>query len=304
MARTPTGSRSIPAPARSGELSIARRRQNPKEKSQLRASLVKPSHDPRNLEETKLVLSGTLVALRASLKLIGGDVSAAKSDQDAPARPDLARFDCYACHHELQADYGASWRQRRRRDGSPGRLMPSEWPVVLVPLAIDAAERQSPDFGEKPLQMHLSTLTDAVRMHPFAKPEAIARAAGDFANWIDSRLERLDRATIDDSSARRLLERLGKIAVDEVPDYDSARQIAWAFRTIYHESTPENKRDPRVETELAGLETALQLNLPPPRTAKSIVEASLPDRLRSAAQFEPAPFQAHFRRITNYLRRR
>ena len=216
---------------------------------------------------------------------------------------DFAQFDCYACHHDLQAANGASWRQRRRTDGSPGRPMPSEWPLVLVPLGIAATAAETAAAESDQFRRHQSALNHGFKIKPFGDAETTAKASRDFVNWIDSVLDRLQRATIDDRDAHGFLVRLGEIASERVPDYSSARQLAWAFRIIYDESTPKTRRDPKIEAELAELEFELALNLPPMRS-QSLIEASLPDRLRSAAKFDPESFQAHFRRITAQLTRR
>jgi len=275
--------------------------QNLKEKSRERASLLKPAPDLRNLEETKFALVGGLVALRESLTLLAQEAAASKPAPVGAAWPDFARFDCYACHHELRAGDGASWRQLRRRASSPGRPMPPEWPLALVRLGIGAAEAQTAAAGEDRFRQHLAALYDGVRMRPFGEPETTAKAAGDIVTWIDSLLGHLNHAVIDDRQARQLLERLCEIALETIPDDSSARQIAWAFRVIYHESTPKDKRDPKIEADIAELESALALNLPPARQ-QALIEASLPDRLRSAADFDPASFQAHFRRINAQVR--
>jgi hypothetical protein len=277
--------------------------QNLREKSRERTSLLKPAPDPRSLEETKLVLAGELVALRESLKLLAQEAAASKPAPIGAAWPDFARFDCYACHHELRADDGASWRQLRRRDGFPGRPTPPEWPLVLVQLGMDAAGAQTAAAEEDRFRRHLAALNDAILVRPFGEQEPIAKAADELVKWVDSLLERVSHAIIDDTKARRLLVELGEIALQTIPDYNSARQIAWAFRVIYWESTPEDKRDPKIETELAGLESDLALNLPPARK-QALIEDSLPDRLRSAAVFDPASFQARFRRMNAHLMRR
>jgi hypothetical protein len=100
--------------------------------------------------------------------------------------------------------------------------------------------------------------------------------------------------------ARTLLDRLCKLAAGRNPDYDSARQIAWAFRVIYREAVPEGRRDPEIESALAALESELDLDLPPARKQEQI-ETALPDRLKKAAEFNPASFQEHFKQIAGRL---
>ncbi len=276
--------------------------QNVNEKSPERVSLMKPAPDRRGCEQTQLVLVGELVALRESLKLLAPDTAATRPATSGAAWPDFARFDCYACHHELRAGDAAPGRQLRQ-SGSFGRPMPPEWPLVLVPLGIGAAGGQTAPVEEEQFRKHVAAMSEGVRMRPFGDPDATAKATGDFVTWIDSLLKRLDHAVIDHRQARELLERLGEIAGEPIPDYNSARQIAWAFRVIYRESTPKDKRDPKIEAEMAGLASDLALDLPPART-QILIEASIPARLRFAAEFDPASFQARFQRIKAQLTRR
>ena len=104
-----------------------------------RQSRFKP-HDPRNLEQTQLVAVSGLVVVREWMKLFAAQAAVENPDPSGAPWPDLARFDCYACHHELQARDVVSWRQLRRRDGQPGRPAPPDWPLILVQLGIDLAD--------------------------------------------------------------------------------------------------------------------------------------------------------------------
>jgi hypothetical protein len=289
-------------PATYGELE-PRHWQVQAEKSARRPRPVQPAGARPDLEQTKLVLVGELVVLRETLKLLVPESGGGGPDAIGAASRDLARFDCNACHHDLRADEGSSWRQRRRRDAAPGRPMPPEWPMVLVELAIQAAEPRPAATEEQRFRRLRTALEDAMRLHPFGEPETTARAARDLINWTDSLLERSQRATIDLVKAHQFLSRLTEIAAETIPDYSSARQIAWAFRVIYHEITPKDRRDPEIEARLVKLETELGLDLPPTRT-KTLIQATLPDRLGVAAAYDPTSFQTRFQEIATQLMRR
>jgi len=109
-----------------------------------------------------------------------------------------------------------------------------------------------------------------------------------------------DRITFDESLARKLLKRLCEMADKTVPDYESARQIAWAFRVIYHEITPKEKRDAVIEQALADLEGRLFLDLAREKKPAEI-ETALPDRLKAAAEFDPGYFRSRFEMIAGKL---
>ena len=106
--------------------------------------------------------------------------SAGKQDLAAIKGPDFARFDCYACHHDLQAAEGASWRQRLRTDGSPGRPMPPEWPLVLVPLGIAATAAETAAAETDQFRRHLAALNHGFKIKPFGDAETTAKTASDF----------------------------------------------------------------------------------------------------------------------------
>ena len=47
--------------------------------------------------------------------------------------PEMANYDCYACHHDLTSK---SWRQERGYAGVPGRPTLHEWPPALAELGL------------------------------------------------------------------------------------------------------------------------------------------------------------------------
>ena len=132
---------------------------------------------------------------------------------------------------------------------------------------------------------------------PFGEP-ALARAAARVVESTEPLIRALNHADVDATMARRLLLRLCTIARETIPDYDSARQIAWSFKIIYRESVPD--RDPLIEQALADLEKDLDLSLPPAKAKESIVP-TLSDRLKRITHFDPVPFQQHFKRIAERL---
>jgi len=258
--------------------------------------------DPHNLEQTQLVAIGGLVVLREWMTLFASQAAANKADPVGAQWPDFARFDCYACHHELQARDGVSWRQVRRRDGNPGRPTAPEWPLVLIQLGIEAAGPQRAAIQEAEFKQHLAEFHESMTLRPFGDPARVVPAAQKTAAWADSLLKSLNRTTLDVAQARKLLDRLCNMARGRIPDYDSARQIAWAFRVMYRESLSKEKRDLVIEHVLADLEADLALNLP--SAAEQVpIERTLQDRLSVIAGFDPESFQAHFAIIAERLAR-
>jgi hypothetical protein len=90
--------------------------------------------DKRRNSTTKLVdfeahawVLGQVVSARAALELL-----AARADQaNGRPWPELAEFDCFACHHDLQ---NGKWRQNRQHPGArrPGSLVWNPWYFAVV----------------------------------------------------------------------------------------------------------------------------------------------------------------------------
>jgi len=256
--------------------------------------------DPHNLEQTQLVAVSGLVVLREWMTLFADQASASKPNPVEAPWPDFARFDCYACHHELQAKDGVSWRQVRSRNGHPGRPTAPEWPLILVQLGIQAANPRQAAMHETQFKQHLAEFHESMKVRPFGDPERVIPAARKTAAWADSLLKSLNQTTFDAAQAHQMLEKLCEMARESIPDYDSARQLAWAFRVIYRESTSKEKRDPVILHVLDDLEAALALNLSS-AAGQVPIEKTLQDRLNRIADFDPGSFQAHFEMIAERL---
>src|SRR5262249_48684038 len=89
--------------------------------------------DVRRMEQTEQVAVSGLVALTRMMQSIEADATGPKASWQ-----EFARFDCAACHHELEARGGGSWRQNRSR-GRAGRPAGHAWPKALVRMGLDAA---------------------------------------------------------------------------------------------------------------------------------------------------------------------
>ena len=191
----------------------------------------------------------SLVGLRESMKLFAGPAEAKNAESRERGWPDFARFRCSACHHDLRAAAGAPRRaQIHRRGSAPGRPVAPEWPSVLLQLGIVAAGTARAEAQSKRLNEELTAFRqslEAARHHSAPRialfgqrpwPQALIHLLA-----VDSQI------IFDETVARQLLKKLCEIARATPPDYDSARQITAAFSIIYHEVTPEQKRDAVIE---------------------------------------------------------
>jgi hypothetical protein len=229
--------------------------------------------------------------------------------------PDFARFDCYACHHDLKVP---SWRQERGYGGrTPGRPPVPFWPEVLVQLGITVADPTGSKGRLSEYQHARDAFYAATASRPFGnrKPAAdgaqtSADAAQALADWADAVskdlhgvIEDPKHVVIDRKRAIQLLHQLCQMALTTPLDFDSARQIAWSFRIIYRETRaidPKDLNDPELGKILDKLFEKLHLALPSAGKPDHIV-GSLPARLSAVFDFDPEAFQAHFAAMAQHL---
>jgi cytochrome c553 len=253
-------------------------------------------------EEVKLVLVGAAVSLAEAMKLLAAQAEkSAQADQPADRILDLASFDCYACHHELKSP---SWRAKRGYVGQPpGRPMPRPWPTALVEVAVrhvaadDAdAERQLHDLDQTTRQLYA---TFAAR--PLGDPKTVSPAAAAVAAWAEQLAANLnDPATrYDQTAVLKLLRACCSPSDPARIDYDSARQIAWAFQTIYEALTPKPAADGEIREILAKLKTELHLMLPAGQKHKILDE--LPGALDAVGNYDPRSFQKRLAELAQLL---
>jgi hypothetical protein len=259
---------------------------------------------PGRLEQSELVAVSALTGLSAWLEMF-----AASTEQAALGKEpmDFARYDCFACHHELRTA-GRPGRPMRGAKGGVGRPTVPNWPFVLLRVGLEAADPERAQAWNQALQCKLQELDDALTERPFgdlAKAPIIAREIIARVNEPLGVLERLalgsgeGRQVVDQVRASRMLEAIGIIAAERTLDYDSSRQLAWAFRSIYSElALVTKKTDPDVKTVLDHMDETLQMSLNPgpPASRKPIMD-SLARRLGAVAEYNPLEFQKDMCRL-------
>lgn len=83
-----------------------------------------PRHWVGRLDEARLWAVGRVVTAEKSLELLSARAAR------APAWPEFAEYECFACHHDLQA---GGVRQPRGKGSKPGQLVWNTWNVSLLP---------------------------------------------------------------------------------------------------------------------------------------------------------------------------
>jgi hypothetical protein len=174
-----------------------------------------------SFERTRNILVAAVVALRMNVEMALGDVENRHSI-------DFARFDCFACHHDL-AD--SQWRQLRPARGIPGRppLNIGSPPLVEVAAKVVAGERSAEllrGFVER-LQapFEASTLGDAKTLAEVG-PEIVGRCQN---------VEKLLARPLSAAQARAVLHDLSQAGSSNYVDFDTARQLLGAWYVVYRE---------------------------------------------------------------------
>ena len=266
------------------------------------------SYDRAELEQAKIVAVSGLVPLREALKLFAaqarGDGLVRNPDQHWP---DFARFDCYACHHDLQAPGYLAWRQVRGFADAPGRPPAPSWPAVLVELGVQAAGADQAKDRLDRFRSLQQSYRSALGEQPYGATDRTITAAEALAAWADEVLGDLNKTTVDTAKAKEMLGWIIARATDASPartlDYDSARQLYWAFQTVYSEL---GAPDPAVVRALGRIEkqlipTAAEPNNPlasrtalPSAGVQEAIEKTLPIRLEAVEVYQPERFQGSF----------
>jgi hypothetical protein len=105
-------------------------------------------------------------------------------------------------------------------------------------------------------------LNDAASARPFGDGPQIAAAARKLVAWADKLLPELQTKPYTRDEARRLLNLLSSPANARLPDYDTARQWAWAYQVIHSELVTKDA-NPKIAAVLGELDADLQLRLLP-----------------------------------------
>jgi hypothetical protein len=212
------------------------------------------------MEQTRMVAVTCLVAVQASVKLMTDQAKAALAP--APAGntyasdtrwPMLANYDCYACHHDLSIK---SWRQERGYRGRPGRVEARSWSLSLGRFGFDLASGAKDPLA---LDRAIDPWLEVFQKVPFGTPQAVLERSKSVDAILAAKIAELRKNPFDRAEGKKALRLLSDLAAGDSYDFDSARQFAWALRTVAKEIDPD---DTRLTPIFRSLDSELQLKLP------------------------------------------
>jgi hypothetical protein len=126
---------------------------------------------------------------------------------------------------------------------------------------------------------------------PYGDPAKVGPAAEALARWADELAAALGRQAPDGAGVARALARLPRRAVDQAPDYDSARQVAWAVNVAYREEQQIGRKAPNPAAEKALTSLAGRLRLALPSGRKTDLSAERGEMLRARQTYDPERFR-------------
>lgn len=210
-----------------------------------------PAVEKGSVFEAKLWTVGQTVAAQRSLELLSQRAELAKV---TPARwPELAEWNCFACHHDLRS---ASWWQSKDAAKRPrGSFAWNAWPYAMLdPLArrVVGSENSIP-------QSELTKLRSRFES-PVLPADAISREAIAIAQGLRSAAERFNRndAAKDVLSAKSLAAmRLAFVTDDGLNlvnrDWDSATQLFLSLNALQHAIVASTQTDPEQDRQIQAV---------------------------------------------------
>lgn len=277
-----------------------------KEKPKEMRQYVRLNDRTAELEETHLLAIGSIVAFQETIGLIEAKIG-------TRGWPDFAMFDCYACHHELNSK---SWRQQRGYAGTPGRPSINEWSTTLVELGLQHAAVDNTEATNvlSEFKGHLAALQTALDAKAFGEPASVKTRAAIMRDWLGKQVQQIQsrmkagdkKPGYDLKASAKLLDSLKNIqrGSQRAPDFDSARQRAWAYQVLFLETGLQGKSIKREELtkSLHGmpawkeLDKYLRLTLPADRTQMDDASWLTLDH---RSKYEPQEFQKRFDAVLN-----
>jgi hypothetical protein len=206
--------------------------------------------------------------------------------------PELALYDCSACHHELRSGLGTNTRPKRNH--FPGRPPLATWPEVLARLAaVQAGGYQADGATSRWSQIRalIGNLDAAATGRPFGEAAAMAAAATELAAALERLALDASNTRFDEPAARAALHFLTDAQNYQSPDFYAARQAAWAITAIANDLQPGS--GPTLFAQNTDDPLALRLPSGPSQSVMDNLRRWLP----AAGKYEAGSFQEQLKSL-------
>jgi len=253
-------------------------------------SVAKGLDPSADLPRTKDSLVSTAAILETYVQSIGHYASLAAEGK--AAWPELALYDCTACHHELRSVLGAT--SRPRRNHVPGRPPLATWATALLPLAMQQAAgkiESERDTRSRQIRQQLVDLDRALTTRPFGDPALVRDATVPLAASLSELAASAANTSFDEAAARNAMVFLLDPTHYEANDFSTARQAAWMIRGMAIDLGMRGADGLFV----SGTNDPLSLTLPS-GPDRSVIE-NLSRWLPAAGRYDPALFREELQRV-------
>jgi hypothetical protein len=233
------------------------------------------------------VAVGSIAALKAEMAGIAAELTKSKG-----SLPDFARFDCYACHHDLVIP---SPRQEAGYVGAPGRPPLKAW-VAAVPGVVAKHAAGMADPGLKGVAAGFDAkwkaVTDAALARPFGDAEPLTAAANDLAKWCDAFQAALDAGVAyPPDEAKKLAAALAAEVVKPhtLRDPEAVATMTWSLAALGGANG----------SNADALRALSPVHLPARAKETKVVTVGsiLDERAKAFREFKPEEFVKKFREV-------
>ena len=180
------------------------------------------------------VTAGAVASLKAEMEMLADDANRAGGKDWEGI--DYARFDCYACHHDLKVP--SDRQQRGYDDGKPGRPPMKAWLGALPGVVAEHAATLAPLAATaKEFPAKWGAVRAAAVARPFGDPERLKEAAGAMAAWCDDFLKKSEadgKPLYSKAESKKLLDAIGTAATSKrwTADPEAAMHLTWAYLSL------------------------------------------------------------------------
>ncbi|MCH7752152.1 MAG: hypothetical protein IH898_08370, partial [Planctomycetes bacterium] len=198
-----------------------------------RFSHEKPNGGPPKFDRTRAVLLGSVVALRMAVVQAAGE---------GDNWPELARLECYSCHHQLRTP---TWRQAPGRVELPGR---PRLQLGCLPLVRAAAVFIHGPAGEDQFADLVRRTQQPFQHNVFGDPAELAALQQGVSRWCADLERQLQSRRLEVEQTRAILRGLITSATEEAYDFDTSRQLSGAMAVICEELSQASVDMPNLAT--------------------------------------------------------